>query len=125
MVKLLFPLLLAACLAAQEPYKIGDGVSAPVPIFKLEPAYTQEAKDAKLQGSLLLAIVIDSAGKVSEPKVMKTRLVYSETGAEASNDLGLGAKALECIVKWRFKPGSKDGKAVPVRANVEVNFRLD
>jgi len=38
--------------------------------------------------------------------------------------LGLDEKAIEAVRKWRFRPSLKDGKPVPVRANVEVNFRL-
>ena len=32
--------------------------------------------------------------------------------------------AVEAIEKWRFKPGTKDGVPVTVKADVEVNFRL-
>ena len=38
--------------------------------------------------------------------------------------LGLDEKAIEAVLKWRFRPSMKDGKAVAVAANVEVNFRL-
>jgi TonB family protein len=38
--------------------------------------------------------------------------------------LGLDEKAVQAIQQWIFKPGMKDGQAVPVRANIEVNFRL-
>lgn len=124
MVRLFIALLFAAVLSAQEPYKIGGDVTAPVPIYRLEPGYSQEAKAAKLEGVVALAIVIDSGGMVSEAKVLKHRLVARETGAEAKDDLGLSKRALDCVVQWKFRPAMKDGRPVAVRANVEMNFRL-
>jgi protein TonB len=38
--------------------------------------------------------------------------------------MGLDQQAMAAVSQWRFKPGMKDGKPVPVYANVEVNFRL-
>jgi TonB family protein len=93
-------------------YRIGGGVSAPVPIYQPEPEYSEEARKAKWQGTVLLSLVVDESGKAVGIKVMK------------SLGLGLDQKAIEAVEKWRFKPGMKDGKPVPVMASVEVNFRL-
>ncbi len=93
-------------------FRIGGGVSAPVPIFKVEPEYSEEARKAKFQGTVLLAIVVDEAGKTANVRVVRPL------------GMGLDEKAIEAVMKWRFRPGYKDGKAVPVMANVEVNFRL-
>jgi TonB family protein len=93
-------------------YRIGGGVSAPVPIYQPEPEYSEEARKAKWQGSVLLSLVVDASGKAVDIKVTK------------SLGLGLDQKAIEAVEKWRFKPGMKDGKPVPVMASVEVNFRL-
>jgi len=93
-------------------YKIGGGVSAPVPVFKPEPEYSEEARKAKWQGAVLLELVVDADGVPQNIKVIR------------SLGLGLDQKAIEAVQKWRFKPGQKDGKAVPVSANIEVNFRL-
>lgn len=93
-------------------FRIGGGVSAPVPIFKVEPEYSEEARKAKFQGTVLLAIVVDETGKVTNVRVIRPL------------GMGLDEKAIEAVTKWRFRPGYKDGKAVPVMANVEVNFRL-
>lgn len=93
-------------------YRIGGGVSAPVPIFKPEPEYSEEARKAKFQGAVLLAIVILPDGSTSNIRVIRPL------------GLGLDEKAIEAVKKWRFRPSLKDGQAVAVSANVEVNFRL-
>ena len=93
-------------------FRIGGGVSAPVPIFKPEPEYSEEARKLKWQGSVVLSLVVDENGIPQNIKVIH------------SLGLGLDQKAIEAVQKWRFKPGLKDGKAVPVFADIEVNFRL-
>ena len=93
-------------------YRIGGGVSSPVPIFKPEPEYSEEARKAKFQGAVLLAIVILPDGTTSNIRVIRPL------------GLGLDEKAIEAVQKWRFRPSMKDGRPVPVSANVEVNFRL-
>ncbi len=90
----------------------GGGVSMPIPIFKVEPEYSEEARKAKYQGAVLLAIVVDASGKTTDVRVLR------------SLGMGLDEKAVEAVMKWRFRPGRKDGHEVPVIANVEVSFRL-
>jgi len=93
-------------------YKIGGGVSSPVPIYKPEPEYSEEARKAKFQGSVLLAIVILADGSTTNIRVIRPL------------GLGLDEKAIEAVQKWKFRPSMKDGHPVAVSANVEVNFRL-
>ena len=93
-------------------YRIGGGVSAPVPTFRPEPEYSEEARAAKWQGAILLQVVIDPSGVPQSIQVVRPL------------GLGLDQKAIEAVQKWRFKPGFKDGQPVPVMANIEVNFRL-
>jgi periplasmic protein TonB len=93
-------------------YKIGGGVSAPVVLFKKEPEYSEEARKAKFQGTVTLAIVIQADGSTSNIRVLRPL------------GLGLDEKAIEAVKEWRFKPSMKDGRPVAVTANVEVNFRL-
>jgi protein TonB len=38
--------------------------------------------------------------------------------------MGLDEKALEAVRRYRFKPAMKDGRPVPVRITVEVDFRM-
>ena len=93
-------------------YRVGGGVSAPVILQKVDPEYSEEARKAKFSGTVLLKIVVDTSGKVSEAHVVR------------GIGLGLDEKAIEAVNKWRFKPGTKNGAPVPVVAQIEVNFRL-
>jgi TonB family protein len=93
-------------------YRIGGGVSAPTLLFKVEPEYSEEARKAKFQGTVVLYVVVDEKGMPQQLRVLRPL------------GLGLDEKAIEAVQKWRFKPGVKDGKAVAVAATIEVNFRL-
>jgi len=93
-------------------FRVGGGVSTPIPIYKVEPEYSEEARKAKFQGTVVLQIVIDERGLPTNFKVVRPL------------GLGLDEKAIEAVQKWRFRPGMKEGKPVAVLATVEVNFRL-
>ena len=93
-------------------FRVGGGVTAPVPLYRPEPEYSEEARKAKYQGTVILYVEVDPAGKPKNLKVMR------------SLGLGLDEKAIEAVEKWKFRPGYKDGKPVTVAATVEVNFRL-
>ena len=93
-------------------YRIGGGVSAPQLVFKVEPEYSEEARKAKFQGTVVLYVVVDEKGQPRDLKVVRPL------------GLGLDQKAIEAVQKWRFKPGLKDGRPVSVSAQIEVNFRL-
>jgi TonB family protein len=94
-----------------EASRIGAGV-APKLLYKLEPSYSDEARAAKVQGVVVLSVVVGTDGKTSDIQLRKG-LGY-----------GLDEQALNAITQWTFKPGMRDGMAVPVQASIEVNFRL-
>ena len=93
-------------------YRIGAGVSAPNVLTKVAPEYSNDARAARLEGTVVLSLVVDQQGRPQNLKVVR------------SLGLGLDEQAIEAVEKWRFKPGMKDGKPVPVMATIEVNFRL-
>jgi TonB family protein len=93
-------------------YKIGVGITAPKVIRKAEPNYTQEAREAKIQGSVVLSAVLEPDGRLSTIVV------------EKGLDPGLDANAIEAVGTWLFKPAQKDGEPVPVHVKIEINFRL-
>jgi TonB family protein len=93
-------------------YSVGGGVSEPIPIYKPDPSYSEEARKAKYQGTVVLWIIVDASGAVTDCRVVKPL------------GLGLDEKAVETVKTWKFKPAQKNGTPVPVRVMVEVSFRL-
>ena len=93
-------------------FRVGGGVSAPQVLERIEPSYTEEARAAKIQGSVLLYVVVHPDGTAGQIRVLR------------SLDPGLDQKAVEAVSTWTFKPGMKDGHPVAVQAQIEVNFRL-
>ncbi len=93
-------------------FRVGGGVSAPQLLYKVEPEYSEEARKAKYQGTVVLYVEVDPTGKPRNMRVVR------------SLGLGLDEKAMEAVNKWKFRPGYKDGHPVTVAATIEVNFRL-
>ena len=94
-------------------YQVGNGVSAPVPIFQPEAEFSDEARRAKYQGVCLISLIVDAQGNPQNPRVIRAL------------GMGLDEKALEAVRKYKFKPAMKDGRTpVPVMITIEVNFRL-
>jgi TonB family protein len=92
--------------------KIGNGVTAPQVVNKIEPSYSIEARAAKVQGTVVLSVMIGADGKTSDIQLRQ------------SVGYGLDEQALDAVAQWTFKPGMRDGMAVPVQASIQVNFRL-
>jgi len=93
-------------------FRVGGGVSAPQIVFKVDPEYSEQARKAKYQGTVVLNLVVQKDGSVRDVKILQPL------------GLGLDEKAVEAVMQWRFKPGMRQGQAVDVSAIVEVTFRL-
>ena len=87
-------------------------IQPPALLSKQEPQYSQAALQARVEGKVILRIVVDENGMPQDITVV-TPLGF-----------GLDEAAKECVAKWRFKPGTKEGVAVKTPASVEVNFRF-
>lgn len=93
-------------------YHVGGGVSAPQIIKKVDPEYSEEARKAKYQGTVVLGLVVDAHGRPQQLRVQR------------GLGMGLDQKALEAVKQWVFEPAQKDGRPVAVMISVEVAFRL-
>jgi TonB family protein len=94
-------------------YKLGDiGVSPPVAKFTPEPDFSEEARKARYQGTVVLAAIIGPDGRPRNIRVVR------------SLGMGLDQKAMEKVRTWLFEPGKKNGTPVAVAMSLEVDFRL-
>jgi TonB family protein len=98
--------------AARGLYRVGNGVTAPVALNNVEAVFTDQARKAKYQGVCIVSLIVDAQGKPQNPRVVR------------SLGMGLDEKALEAVLKYRFRPAMKGNTPVPVMISVEVNFRL-
>ena len=94
-------------------FRVGGGVTAPVLLYKKEPEYSEEARKAKYQGTVLLYIEVDPSGRATNIQRAAESRAWAWT-----------KRPMEAVKQWKFKPGYKDGKPVTVAATIEVNFRL-
>ncbi len=94
-------------------YQTSDkGVTPPTVLSKVDPEYTKEAGDAKIEGTVVLTLEVHPDGRAHNLHVAR------------SLDAGLDQKAIEAVEQWEFAPGKKDGRPVAVQATIEINFKL-
>lgn len=105
---------LAAVLDAQEVFNVGNGVRAPTVVSQVKPDYTPQAQTARIQGAVLMNVVVLADGAVGTVAVERS----------LDTMFGLDEQAVKAMKRWTFKPGTKDGKAVAVRVHVEMTFTL-
>lgn len=90
-----------------------NGVTAPRCAYCPNPNYSEEARASRLQGAVILRVVVSATGQVANV------VVLSGPGH------GLDQKALEAVQGWRFTPAvGPDGKPVACMVNIQVTFRI-
>jgi periplasmic protein TonB len=110
----------AATLFAQQPgdsdsgvvYEIGNGVTAPKPVSTPNPEYSDRARKKKINGTVIVAMIVTPEGKVRDVTVIK------------SLERSLDQQAITAVRTWKFEPAMKDGTPVAVHLKAEVSFRL-
>ena len=78
----------------------------------VDPKYTDAARKAKINGSVVVAVAINEEGGVDDVKIVRG-LGY-----------GLDQNAMDAARQSKFTPAIKDGKPVPVQINMAMTFKL-
>jgi protein TonB len=97
--------------APKGPVRVGGQIKEPSKVRNVPPAYPEIAKQARVQGVVVLEAVISPSGEVTNVRVLR--------GVPLLNDA-----ALQAVRQWRYTPTMLNGQPVSVVMTVTVNFRL-
>ena len=109
--------LLVGCallVAAQEtpaPVEVPPGSLQKLLIYRIAPLYPPLARQARIQGTVFLKVVVNKAGEVRDAEPI-------------SGHPMLAPSPVEAVKQWRYTPYLQDGEPVEVTATIQVNFRL-
>ena len=92
--------------APKEPY------DKPKTLLAIDPTFSEDARRAKLQGVVVVAINVGSDGRIHSPRIVR------------NPGYGLDEMALKVLPLWRYEPARKLDKAIPLAMNIEMNFQL-
>jgi TonB family protein len=95
-------------------YRPGNGVTPPQVVRRVDTKYTDAARRAKVQGTVVVECVVNTDGTVGSVRVVRSLdTVY-----------GLDEEALKAAKQWRFTPGTRMSVPVPVLISLEMTFSL-
>ncbi|HEX2711676.1 MAG TPA: TonB family protein [Candidatus Acidoferrales bacterium] len=97
--------------APRAPVRVGGAVKAPRLLLRVEPTYPVLARQAKLQGDVVVDAVIDEHGNVASMHVLSGSPLLIQA-------------AMDALRHWRYEPTTVDGQPIPVELTVTLTFRL-
>jgi len=94
-----------------EPYLVAGDVRPPEKLSSAPVVYPAAARQARVQGKVILETIIDANGDVTDVKVLRSVPELDESAKDA-------------VCCWKYRPATIGGKAVPVYFTVVVEFKL-
>ena len=94
-------------------YRPGNGVSAPTVITQVRPNYTSDAMRRKVQGTVILEVIVGRDGIPTAVRV-----------ARSLDEHGLDGEAIRAVEQWRFNPGRLGDTPVDVLVKIVLDFHI-
>jgi beta-lactamase regulating signal transducer with metallopeptidase domain len=108
------------------------GIGEPKIVKKVNPAYPAAAKSERVEGAIVVDVVIRTDGSVKEARVgasaptpERLKAILASKTRATEGDARLGEAAVDAVKQWAWQPVLKDGKPVEANLTVTVVFRLD
>ena len=90
----------------------GIDIDPPRALHRVEPRYTEAARKIRFEGVVVLSLLIDTNGQVTDVTVIR------------GLPFGLSENAVSAARQWRFEPCSINGNPVSVRYTLTIQFRI-
>ena len=87
--------------------------SAPASLTRKLPAYSMQARQMRLQGTVVLKVLVNEQGTVDQ--------VVVSSGIDGA---GLNEATAKAAQQWTYRPATKDGVPVKVWITEQVNFKI-
>ena len=97
--------------ATPQKIRVSQGVSEGLLLHKVTPNYPGLAKQARIQGSVVLQATIGKDGSIQNLRVQSGHPMLTQA-------------AIDAVRQWKYKPYMLNGEAVEVETTVQVNFTL-
>ena len=94
-----------------HPLRVGGNIQTPMKTHDVKPIYPLEARDAGVQGVIIIEALLNAEGRVEDARILKSIPM-------------LDAAALEAVRQWEYMPTLLNGQPVPFMVTVTVNFTL-
>jgi periplasmic protein TonB len=95
----------------QPPQRLHQGIQAPRKVVDVAPRYPALARQSRIEGIVILDVIIDETGTVTSTRVLKSVALLDQA-------------AIDAVGQWKFTPARLNGEAIPIVMTVTVSFRL-
>jgi TonB family protein len=97
--------------AKREPIRVGGSLVPPKLVKRADPLYPPEARDANVEGAVVVSALIDTEGNVTNPVVLSGHHLLWDA-------------ALTCVGQWHYQPVLLNGEPRPMRLSITIVFKL-
>lgn len=91
--------------------RVSQGVTQGMVLSKVQPIYPADAKAARIQGSVVIGVVIGKDGNIQSERLVSGHPL-------------LAPAAMDAVKQWKYRPYLLNGQAVEVDTQVTINFTL-
>jgi len=91
--------------------RVSSGVEQGLLLTKVQPEYPADAREARIQGVVILQATIDNEGNIAQLELI-------------SGHPMLAPAAIEAVKQWKYRPYLLNGDPVQVETQIQVNFTL-